>query len=234
MIRAPGRSRRGLADRLARLALGLGGHRAGVDDDRVFEAGGAAVAAHHLGFEGVEAAAEGDDIHGQSTARSVEQGGIDHAREARPPPGPVMSDMTVVAPFDNRVRRHRRRSRRGGPVRPRRAAATRAAQAPVPQAGVMPAPRSQTRSRMRSGDRICATPILARWERSRSCSSTGPSHRQVDRVGVGDEEQCMGIAHAGRDRIAQWPRGRAAHAGCRIPAPTESRAMTSPARPYRR
>ena len=48
------------ADRLARLAFGLGRHRAGVDDHRVVQAGG--VAAHHLAFVGVQAAAEGEDL----------------------------------------------------------------------------------------------------------------------------------------------------------------------------
>ena len=36
------------ADGLARLPLGLGGDRAGVDDHRVVEGGGTGVAAHHL------------------------------------------------------------------------------------------------------------------------------------------------------------------------------------------
>ena len=45
-------------------------------------------------------------------------------------------------------------------LRPRLAAATRAAQAPVPQAWVSPAPRSQTRRRMRSPARIWAKPTL--------------------------------------------------------------------------
>ena len=62
MMRAPGFSRRCLADRLARLALGLGGDGAGVDDDGVAQARRARLGAHHLGFVGVEAAAEGDDL----------------------------------------------------------------------------------------------------------------------------------------------------------------------------
>ena len=49
------------ADRLRRLAHGLGGDRAGVDDDRVVEPGLCGVPAHHLGLVGVEPAAERDD-----------------------------------------------------------------------------------------------------------------------------------------------------------------------------
>ncbi len=52
----------GAADRLARLALGLGGHRAGVDDHRIVEAGRRGLRADHLGFEGVEPAAESNDV----------------------------------------------------------------------------------------------------------------------------------------------------------------------------
>ena len=47
-------------DRLARLALRLGRHRAGVDDHRVGQSGG--VAAHHLALVGVQPAAEGEDL----------------------------------------------------------------------------------------------------------------------------------------------------------------------------
>jgi hypothetical protein len=58
----PGARAARLADRLARLALGLGGDRAGVDDDRIGEPGGARMLAHDLRFVGIEAAAEGDDL----------------------------------------------------------------------------------------------------------------------------------------------------------------------------
>ena len=65
------------ADRLARLALGLGGHRAGVHDHRVLEARGRGMAAHHLGFEAVQPAAEGHDhayswgaAHDEAASRS--------------------------------------------------------------------------------------------------------------------------------------------------------------------
>ncbi len=69
MMQRPGPLAPGAADGLARLALGLGRDGAGVDDHRVAEPGGCGVAAHHLGFEGVQAAAEGDDLdpgHGHS------------------------------------------------------------------------------------------------------------------------------------------------------------------------
>ena len=49
-------------DRLARLALGFRRHRAGVEDHRALKAGGSGMAAHDFRFEGVQAAAEGDDF----------------------------------------------------------------------------------------------------------------------------------------------------------------------------
>ncbi len=56
----------GLADRLLGLAHGLAGDGAGVEDDGAAferaEAGAFGLAPHHLGFIGVEAAAEGDDV----------------------------------------------------------------------------------------------------------------------------------------------------------------------------
>src|SRR3954467_6328595 len=57
------------ADRLPRLRHGLVGDRAAVDDDGVVETGALRLARNHFGFEGVEAATEGDDFdrHGQAT-----------------------------------------------------------------------------------------------------------------------------------------------------------------------
>jgi hypothetical protein len=52
----------GAADGLARLALGLGGDGARVDDDGVLQGGG--VAAHHLALVCVQPAAEGEDLDG--------------------------------------------------------------------------------------------------------------------------------------------------------------------------
>ena len=54
-----------LADRLAGLAHGLAGHRAGVEDDGAAigrQPGLFGLAAHDFGFVGVEPAAEGDDV----------------------------------------------------------------------------------------------------------------------------------------------------------------------------
>ena len=51
-----------LADRLARLTHGLGGHRASIDDHRVGQPGGAGMRAHDFGLIGVEPATEGDDV----------------------------------------------------------------------------------------------------------------------------------------------------------------------------
>ena len=47
---------------LARLAHGLGRHRAGVDDHRVAHSGGVGMLAHDFGLIGIEPAAEGDDL----------------------------------------------------------------------------------------------------------------------------------------------------------------------------
>src|SRR5690606_19610274 len=49
----------GPADRLLGLADGLGGHRAGVDDQRIADPGLKGGRLHDLGFIGVEPAAEG-------------------------------------------------------------------------------------------------------------------------------------------------------------------------------
>ena len=67
---------RRLADRLARLALGLRRHRAGVDDDHIREAGFGCKPLDRLRFIGVETAAEGEDVDahdasaGSATAKS--------------------------------------------------------------------------------------------------------------------------------------------------------------------
>ena len=52
------------ADRLARLRHGLVGHSATVDDDEIVKARAFRVAADDLGLEGIETAAEGDDVDG--------------------------------------------------------------------------------------------------------------------------------------------------------------------------
>ena len=92
------------------------------------------------------------------------------------------------------------------PVRPRRCAFTSAAQAPEPQASVRPAPRSHTRSRMRSGASTWAKPILARSGNSGSCSSAGPKlRRPAARRHVGHEERRVRVAHAGGGRVGHRP-----------------------------
>ncbi len=50
------------ADGLARLAHGLGGHGAGIDDDRIREPGRLRVAAYQLRLGGIQPATEGDDF----------------------------------------------------------------------------------------------------------------------------------------------------------------------------
>jgi hypothetical protein len=50
-----------LADGLACLAAGLGSDCASVDDDGILKPGGAGVAAHDFGLEGVESATQSND-----------------------------------------------------------------------------------------------------------------------------------------------------------------------------
>jgi hypothetical protein len=49
-------------DRLPRLTDCLGGHRARVDQNRVGEAGVRRLRTHYLRFDGVQPAAEGEDV----------------------------------------------------------------------------------------------------------------------------------------------------------------------------
>src|SRR5580700_3705941 len=162
----------GAADRLARLTLGLGGDRAGVYDNRVFDPRLAGGKTNDVALEGVEPAAERDDLDALHAAQPTNDVG-----SKRPSYASVAGPVIITCPSC------RQRISSSPPssaslacrrVSPRRLAATRAAQAPVPQARVMPAPRSQTRSRMRSRPFTVATPILARSGNSGSCSSFGP------------------------------------------------------------
>ena len=58
------------ADRLPRLRHGFIGHRAAIDDDGVGQPGALGLPRNHLGFEGVEAAAKGDDLDAHLTRRT--------------------------------------------------------------------------------------------------------------------------------------------------------------------
>src|SRR5690606_22549880 len=64
-----------LADCLARLTHGFSRHRAGVDDDGAplerIEAGGTRLALYYLGFVGVEAAAECQNVYSHQATPSV-------------------------------------------------------------------------------------------------------------------------------------------------------------------
>ena len=51
-----------LADRLSRLANGLGSDRTGIDDQRILEPGFAGASTHRLGLIGVEPAAECENL----------------------------------------------------------------------------------------------------------------------------------------------------------------------------
>ena len=107
-----------LADRLARLAHGLAGDGAGVEDDRaaveLAEPGGLRLAAHHLGFVGVEPAAEGDDrrraIRRRSSASSRAQAPVAGSKlpENSHSAGPV---MTTWSSSRQSISERRRRAR---------------------------------------------------------------------------------------------------------------------------
>ena len=126
------------ADRLAGLALGLGGDGAGVDDDRVGQARRRARAADHLALEGVQPAAEGDDLdarHRHELTPIRESSGVEARPRRLSAAGPVMmtwpsSRQSIVelaaveqhrgaplgqaAPRSPRPARRRRRCRRRG------------------------------------------------------------------------------------------------------------------------
>jgi hypothetical protein len=131
------------SDRLARLRHRLVGDGTAIDDNGVHEPRAFRLAADHLGLEGVETAAEGDDLdaHHATGANSAGSKVPSYSKVAVPvistwssrsrhsipslPPGSVISTV-LLARFS-------------------RAAATAVAQAAEPQALVRPAPRSQVR-----------------------------------------------------------------------------------------
>src|SRR4051812_11266761 len=148
------------ADRLARLAHRLGGHRAAIDDDCVFDAGRRGVAADHLGLVGVQSAAEGDDL-GAHQATAANSAGSKRPSNSK-------ATGRVISTWSSFSRHSISKSPPGSvtvtlrSVLRRRAAATAAAQAAEPQALVRPAPRSQVRTMMCSRVLTLATEMLAR------------------------------------------------------------------------
>src|SRR5207237_1275438 len=181
----------GAADCLARLALGLGGDGAGVDDHRIAQPGLSREPADDIAFESVEAAAEADDLdrgHRPAPARSAGSNVPSKASAA----GPVMMTWPSSRQFMSRAPPSSMTLARR-PVRLRRDAATSAAQAPVPPARVMPAPRSQTRRRVRRGSRNVATPIPARAGNSLPCSSWGPRAAKSIRSASGTKDVACGL-----------------------------------------
>ncbi len=93
------------ADRLAGLAHGLGGDGASVDEDGTVEPGLGGAGAHHLRFERVQPAAEGDDANrhhaaprdGDLPGESVRVEGALELRFDRA----GHPDVTIAAPFDD-------------------------------------------------------------------------------------------------------------------------------------
>ena len=97
----------GAADRLARLALGLGGHRTGIENDGVIQASPARLVLHHFRFPDIEAAAEGFDPWGVTLCHRAPPAGMSspptaprvrHAPQARSSPHGGWSRPSRSAP----------------------------------------------------------------------------------------------------------------------------------------
>ena len=190
-----------LADRLARLALGLGGDRAGVDDDDVGEAGRGGVAANHLGLVGVEPAAEGEDVDAHGPHRTLGTAPAANSAGSNRPSNSY-STGPVISTWSSRSRHSIARSPPGSvtvtlrSVRLVRAPHTAAAQAAEPQARVSPAPRSQVRT----------IEVIARGHRrERNIGAVGKDRvifqqradlAQIVGIDVVDPEHGVRIAHA--------------------------------------
>src|SRR5579859_5295092 len=165
----------GTADFLPGLLHRLGRHRAAVDDDEIVLIAGEC--AHRLALRRVEAAAQRDDF-GPAHAPNPSPNASPNASRSSSPvktwvAGPV---IRMVLPGCQSMMRSPPGRDTVTPLfaRPDWIAATAVAQAPVPQASVRPAPRSQTRRRMRSGLSTVATLTLTRSGKTGSCSMTGP------------------------------------------------------------
>ena len=96
------------------------------------------------------------------------------------------------------------------PHSPRRCAATRTAQAPVPQARVIPAPRSHTRMRSAPSPARCAASTLAPSGNNGSVSTSGPSASRSTASASGAKNTACGLpmltAAGSRSGPAERPR----------------------------
>ena len=173
------------------------------------------MAPHHLRLEGVEPAAEGDDLDRRISRASTSSSGASAPLKTcaagpviatGPSPGQAISSSPPS-----------RMSRTRSPTSPRRRAATIAAQAPLPQASVSPAPRSNTRSRIRSGPRDLREADIGALGKHRMVLQLRAQRGDVDGVEVGHEEDGMRVAHADRRSAAAGRRTRAAPEPCRRP-----------------
>ena len=162
MMRAAGFSRRALPDRLPRLPHRLAGHRAGVEDDRaageLIQAGVRCLAAHHLGFIAVQAAAEGERPRCSSgDVLAVSRPGAGRRIEAAgefPFGRAGEHDMVVGAPFDGeRSARHGDRDAAPGACRcARRRPRPRRRRSRRPWSARRRAPRCASSCASRAGD----------------------------------------------------------------------------------
>ena len=150
----------------------------------------------------IEAAVEGESPPARSSAR---------ARSSRQSMSSSPPSSTTVARAAVRPRRCRRDERGAGAA----AAGARDADAALPDAQADPLAARRT-----VGD----ADIGALGKQLGSCSSTGAERREIDRLGVGDEERRVRVADIGADRVRRAARreigtcsvsdGRAP-AGCR-------------------
>src|SRR6202011_3020620 len=150
---------------------GFIGDRAAVDDDGLLKARARGLARDPLGFERMEATAEGDDLDAHAT---------DENRDGSNFPSYSNDAVPVISTWSSRSR-HSIASLPPGSVistlrlaRFSRAAATAVAQAAEPQARVKPAPRSQVRMVMWSRSTMWASVMLARSGKIGWFSNSGP------------------------------------------------------------
>ena len=196
----------GAADRLARLALGLGGDRAGVHDDQVVQARRRAwpriTSDSKLFSRQPKVMISGPLMQSASSSGSRRPLKLcSPARSSRR--GRPRSRRSAAAA----VHRHLGRALGEAAAHRRDQGGAGAAAAGRGQAGAaLPDPQAEVR-----GSRTSATPMLARSGNRGWCSSSGPSSRERHRFGVVDQEHRVRIAHAERDRLLRAGRapGRA-------------------------
>ena len=238
------------ADRLPRLAHGLGGDGAGVDEDGVGEPGLGGRAPHDLGFQRVQPAAEGEDVDalisaGACLAVGAALPSAPASRGSSVPSNSVSTGPVIQTwPSSRHSTVERAAGQRHGhacwSVSFLRIAATAAAQAAVPQALVMPTPRSQVLHRDRVARRDVGERDVGALGEDRMVLEQRPEAGEVVGVDVVDPEDRVRVAHVDRPTANAGSARRSGRSavrwrGCRgIPRRAESRPSRSAACPCRR